>query len=170
MIRGAGATYGKELVSSWKGVAYECLETSVLRGLSMYGERWMTRLALWLAISGCALLGASCERVPLGRDNALKNDTLACLITNGAVYCRGTHDLDSGYVECFLRYPNHADMAKSMRNLRRLGWMRDDHASDGISTNCFRYWRVRTVPYSFRSREQLDLRQLEDGLVHVTYY
>ena len=123
-----------------------------------------------LTIAILSALVLSCERVPLGQNNALKNDTLACLITNGAVYCKGMHDLDSGYVECFLRYSNHADMAKSMRDLRRLGWMPDGWSGGGKSTNSFRYWRIRTVPYSFRSREQLDLRQMEDGSVRVTYY
>ena len=118
-----------------------------------------------IAISSIVIL--ACERVSLERCNALKNETLACLITNGAVYCRGTHDLDSGYVECILQYSNHVDMVEAMQNLKDIGWRLYEKDTVGDNTN--RFWRVRTAPYSFRAREYLNVEQQEDGYVRVMY-
>ena len=118
-----------------------------------------------------SVLLCACDRVPFDEGHAIKNDTLAALIMGGAVYCKGTHDIDLARVECILFYSNRVDMVTAVGGLKALGWKCFGNEAAIDTTDVIVLRRSKRIPcYFSQSYEELILRLQNDGYVRVVYH
>ena len=97
-----------------------------------------------------------CDNVQYGRDDAMKDATLAFVITNGATYHSGRHNIDSGRIDCRVSFSNPNDFTYVVTNLWRLGWRQNPEVRSSLK-NVLLYRRPNPVPIAFRVYEDLKL-------------
>ena len=123
------------------------------------------------AIIVATMLLSACDRVPFDEGHAIKDRTLATLIQCGAVYCKGTHDIDSACVECILFYSNSVDMVTAVGGLKKLGWRCVGNEAAIDITDVIILRRVKRIPsYFSQPYEEIILRPQSDGYVRVVYH